>query len=75
MQNPHEPEAQWSSKSTTKAKHWVGYKTQTAETVQEQPCQPGEPTANFLTAIVTQNAPESEKAGMAQVFVEQQEMG
>jgi len=75
VHNPHEPEAQWSSKSTTKDKTWVGYKAQVAETVQEQPRQAGEPTANFLTAIVTQNAPASDKAGMAEVFDEQQAMG
>lgn len=75
VHNPHEPEAQWSSKSTTKDKTWVGYKVQVAETVQEQPRQPGEPTINFLTAMVTQNAPDSEKPGMAQVLVEQQHMG
>lgn len=73
--NPHEPEAQWSSKSTTQDKHWVGYKVQAAETVKEQPRQPGEPTANFLTAIVTQEASASDKPGMAQVLDEQRNMG
>jgi transposase len=75
VHNPHEPEAQWSSKSTTRDKSWVGYKAQVAETVPEQPRATGEPTANFLTAIVTQNAPASDKAGMARVAVEQQSMG
>lgn len=75
VHNPHEPEAQWSSKSTTKDKTWVGYKVQVAETVQEQPRQAGEPTANFLTSITTQNAPASDKAGMAQALDEQQSMG
>ena len=75
VHNPHEPEAQWSSKSTTKDKAWVGYKVQVAETVQDQPRQPGEPTANFVTAMVTQNAPASDKPGMAQVLAEQQAMG
>jgi len=75
VQNPHEPEAQWSSKSTTRDKTWVGYKAQVAETVQDQPRAAGEPTANFLTAIVTQNAPASDKAGMAQVAAEQKSMG
>ena len=75
VHNPHEPEAQWSSKSTTRDKSWVGYKAQVAETVQDQPRQTGEPTANFLTAMETQNAPASDKAGMVQVAVEQQGMG
>ena len=65
VRNPHEPEAQWSSKSTTKDKTWVGYKVQVAETVQEQPRQPGEPTVNFLTAMVTQNAPARDTWGSA----------
>lgn len=73
--NPHEPEARWSTKSTTKDKSWIGYKVQVAETVQEQPCQPGEPTANFLTALVTQNATASDKRGMALVLAEQQALG
>lgn len=75
VHNPHEPEAQWSTKSTTKDKAWVGYKVQVAETVQAQACQPGEPTANFLTAIVTQNATASDKPGMAAVLAEQQAHG
>ena len=75
VHNPHEPQAQWSSKSTTKDKHWVGYKVQVAETVQEQPRATGEPTANFLTAIVTQNAPARDKPGLAAVLREQQTMG
>jgi transposase len=75
VHNPHEPEAQWSSKSTTKDKAWVGYKAQVAETVQEKLCEPGEPTANFLTAMVTQDASASDKPGMAQVLGEQQAMG
>lgn len=75
VHNPHEPEAQWSSKSTTKDKSWVGYKVQVAETVQEQPRAAGEPTANFLTAVVTQDATASDKPGMAEVLAEQRTMG
>lgn len=74
VHNPHEPEAQWSSKSTLKNKTWVGYKTQVAETVQDERREKGEPTRNFITTIVTQNAPESDKAGMAEVLTEQVEM-
>jgi transposase len=75
VHNPHEPEAQWSSKSTTQDKSWVGYKVQVAETVQEQPREKGEPTANFLTAILTQDAPASDKPGLGQVLSEQAGMG
>ncbi len=75
VHNPHEPEAQWSSKSTTKDKEWVGYKTQVAETVQDAPRQPGEPTASFLTAIVTQTAIASDKPGLTAVLAEQASLG
>jgi hypothetical protein len=71
VHNPHEPEAQWCSKSTTRDKSWIGYKTQVAETVQEEPCLPGEPTRNVITAVVTQNATESDQAGMTEVLAEQ----
>jgi transposase len=75
VHNPHEPEAQWSSKSTTKDKSWVGYKVQVAETVQEQSRTSGEPTENFLTAVVTQDATASDKPGMTEVLAVQRVMG
>jgi transposase len=75
VHNPHEPEAQWSSKSTTKEKEWVGYKTQVAETVEDEPRERGEPTRNFITAIVTQEAIASDKAGMAEVLAEETSLG
>jgi transposase len=76
VQNPHDAEATWSSKGKGESKKsWVGYKAQVAETVEEQTRQPGEPTATFLTAIVTQGASESEGAGMAQVLQEQKASG
>ncbi len=75
VHNPHEPEAQWSSKSTTKDKEWVGYKTQVAETVQDEPRARGEPTRDFITAIVTQNAIASDKPGLTEVLAEQASLG
>ena len=75
VHNPHEPEAQWSSKSTTKDKEWVGYKAQIAETVQDKPRARGEPTRNFITAIVTQNAIASDKPGLTEVLAEQASVG
>jgi transposase len=74
VNNPHDPQAQWSTKSTTKDKDWVGYKVQVAETVRDVPCASGEPTANFLTAVVTQDAIASDKVGMAEVLREQEEL-
>ncbi|MBU2575165.1 MAG: transposase [Elusimicrobia bacterium] len=75
IQNPHNPDAQWSSKDTLKDKAWVGHKVQVAETVEENPRQAGEPTKSVITVIVTQNATESDKAGMAAVFKEQEQLG
>lgn len=75
IQNPHNPDAQWSTKSTIKGKGWTGHKVQVAETVQAEPRKTGEPTKNVITSIVTQNAPESDKAGMAAVFKEQEQLG
>lgn len=75
VHNPHNPEAQWSSKSTLKDKTWVGHKVQVAETVEEGARQSGEPTKGVITAIITQNATESDKAGMAATFKEQAQLG
>lgn len=73
VQNPHEPEAQWCTKSTTKDKSWIGYKTQTCETVSETAHPKNEPTGNFITAIVTQTATSSDEAGMEQVYAQLEE--
>jgi hypothetical protein len=76
VQNPHEPEAQWAAKGLGKhKKEHVGYKVQVAETVQDEPVRKGEPTRNFLTAIVTQPASASEDAGLEKVEQEQASMG
>lgn len=75
VHNPHEPEAQWSSKSTTKDKQWVGYKAQVAETVEDEPRKRGEPTRNFITAVLTQEAIASDQAGMAGVLTQESASG
>jgi transposase len=76
VQNPHDPEAQWCTKKTGDVKkEWVGYKTQVAETVPEEPLQKGEPTPAFITGIVTQPATGSDEAGLAEMLDEQAEMG
>lgn len=75
VHNPHEPQAQWSSKATTKDKAWIGYKVQVAETVQDEPRARGEPTRNFITAMVTQNAIASDKPGFTEVLAEQADLG
>ena len=75
VKNPHDPEAAWSTKGSDKKKDWVGYKVQVAETVPETPAKAGEPTGAFITAIETQPAIGSEKAGMTQVMEAERESG
>ena len=74
--NPHDPEAQWAAKGHGKhKKEHVGYKVQVAETVQEGSLEKGEPTPNFITAMVTQPATASDDAGLPLVEEEQEKMG
>ncbi len=72
VHNPHDPEAQWSSKSTIAAceKSWVGYKVQVAETVPSAEDPPGAPTDAVITAVVTQPAIASDKAALPIVEAE-----
>ena len=54
VQNPHDPQAQWAAKGQGKhRKEHVGYKVQVAETITEATLKKGEPTANFITTVVT----------------------
>ena len=64
VHNPHDPEAQWSTKKPAAQKEWVGYKVQVAETVEAQPRAPQEPTRTVITAVVTQPATASDKAAL-----------
>ena len=76
VHNPHDPEAQWAAKGQGKdRKEHVGYKVQVAETVGESNVAKGEPTSNFITAIVTQPAIGSDEAGLRLVEEQQAQMG
>jgi Transposase DDE domain/Transposase domain (DUF772) len=76
VQNPHEPQAQWSSKGQGRQrKEHIGYKNQVAESVPEQKLAKGEPTRAFVTAIVTQPATGSDLAGAELVEQQQQKNG
>jgi transposase len=77
VQNPHDPEAQWSAKGQNSQKTWVGYKVQVMETVAEDPTakKKGDPTEQFITEIVTTEAAQSEMEGMRQVMESQQAHG
>jgi len=71
VQNPHDPEAQWSAKGQGKQKRdWVGYKVQVAETVGSQ-----EDASSFITSVVTQRATESDDAGLPATLQKQQSLG
>jgi len=67
VKNPHDPDAQWSTKDKEGKKAWVGYKAQVAETVPDDdapPKAPGEPTGQFLTDLTTTEAIASDLDGM-----------
>ena len=71
VQNPHDPDAQWSAKGEGKQKKdWVGYKVQVAETVPQEEGQIG-----FITSVVTQRATESDDPGLELTLAKQAQMG
>ena len=71
VQNPHDPDAQWSAKGKGKQKKdWVGYKVQVAETVGSQ-----EDQSSFITSVVTQRATESDDAGLPATLQKQEALG
>jgi transposase len=74
VQNPHDPEAQWSTKETMR-RGWVGYKMQLAETVADdgEPKPKGEPTEQFVTDMLTTPATASDPEGMARMQAAQRE--
>jgi len=68
VHNPHDPEAQWSTKEATGKAGWVGWKTQVCETIPETLCAKGEPTAAVITAVVTQPAITSDHGSLTPVI-------
>jgi len=66
VKNPHDPDAQWSSKDQGRNKTWVGYKVQISETVPacDGPKDKGEPTDQFITEVTTTEAIASDLDGM-----------
>jgi transposase len=69
VHNPHDPDAQWSTKGTLpgKNKEWVGYKTQVAETLPSAEPDVKAPTDAVITAIVTQSAITSDHGSIKDV--------
>jgi hypothetical protein len=71
VQNPHDPEAEWSAKGKGKhKKDWVGYKVQVSESVPPQEGQIG-----FITSVVTQRASQSDDPGLELTLEKQKQMG
>ena len=71
VQNPHDRQAQWSAKGKGKRKKdWVGYKVQVAETLPTEEGQTG-----FITSVVSQQATESDDAGLEQTLDKQAQIG
>lgn len=68
VQNPHDPEAEWSTKQTIGKTGWVGYKLQVCETAPETIRQTGEPTEAVITAVVTQPAITSDHGSISPVL-------
>ena len=67
VKNPHDADAEWSTKDKEGKKAWVGYKTQVMETVPDADSEPkpkGQPTEQFTTDIPTTPATASDIAGM-----------
>jgi hypothetical protein len=76
VQNPHDPDATYAAKGTGEhKKEHVGYKVQVAESVNEAPLVPGEPTRSFITGIATHPARESDEQGALRMEAEQKALG
>ncbi len=67
--NPHDPEAQWSTKKTLGKKGWHGYKAQVCESV-EAACAKGEPTKAVVTAVRVQPATASDHGSVPETLAE-----
>lgn len=71
IQNPHDPQAEWSAKGQGKQKkEWVDYKVQIAESLPKEEGQIG-----FITSVVTQRASESDDPGLEASLQKQAQMG
>jgi transposase len=72
VQNPHDTDAHYADKGT---KQWIGYKVHVVESVDpEEPAKvKAEPGEHFITEIVTAEAAENEKTGLAEALKRQRE--
>ena len=70
--NPHDPEAQWSTKKTLGKAGWRGYKAQVCESVEDATCAKGEPTKAVVTAVLVQPATGSDHGSVPGILAEHQ---
>jgi len=75
MRNPHDPDAQRRTKDAEKKKRHDGYQAQVSETVQDEPCEKGEPTPNVITSVLAQPASTSDSHSLSQVEQDRQSHG
>jgi hypothetical protein len=75
VHNPHDPDAEWSTKGTLGKAGWVGYKLQVCETAPENTRQPGEPTVAVITAVLTQPAITSDHGSLSPVMAAHEQGG
>jgi len=68
VHNPHDPEAEWSTKGTLGKAGWVGSKLQICETAPESARLPGEPTEAVITAVLIQPAITSDHGSLSPVL-------
>lgn len=68
VHNPHDPQAEWSTKGTLGKTGWVGYKLQVCETASVDNREPGEPTTAVITAMLTQPAISSDHGALGAVL-------
>ena len=75
MRNPHDPDAQRRTKDAEKKKRHDGYQAQVSETVQDEPCEKGEPTPNVITSVLAQPASTSDSHSLGPVEQDRQSHG
>ena len=68
VQNPHDPDAHWSTKRSLGKAGWVGYKVQICETAAESARSKSEPTEAVITAIVAQPATTGDHGSLSPVL-------
>ncbi|MBI3985989.1 MAG: transposase [Lentisphaerae bacterium] len=75
VHNPHDPDAEWSTKGTLGKAGWVGSKLQVCETAPESTRQPGEPTEAVITTVLTQPAITSDHSSLSPVIAAHEQGG